>query len=210
MITWANKFLFYRPSAKRNSSSDEKSYYRDLITAGYDNSKENEILQKHGFTKDTALSTNKDKVYVNPNGRAYVIYKGTNPFDINDLKTDGALLFGLHKNTSRFQDARKLAKEVKLKYGDDSVAVGHSLGGALAEDSGLNTRITYNKGVGFGDIGKQIRRGQHDYRTSEDIISVLSTTQKYGNRAKSDSGARYQEMRTYQDPVSSHLVYFLK
>jgi hypothetical protein len=101
---------------------------------------------------------------------------------------------------------------VKQKYGDDNVtAIGHSLGGSLAEASGIKNRVTFNKGVGLGGIGKQIRRGQTDYRTKGDWVSLLSKTQKYDNKSHKPSGAYHEDLNTNAiDPLSAHALSTLR
>ena len=57
---------------------------------------------------------------------------------------------------------------------------GHSLGGALGQESNAHGRVvTSNKGAGLGDIGKTIGKNQTDYRNAFDVVSLLSTTQNH-------------------------------
>ena len=140
---------------------NHKKFTRDLLKVGYaKNSKEErKRLHQLGMTKDTSLSQRKDKVYVDKNGKAYIVYRGTNPTDVRDLATDAAIAVGLGRFTPRFKNGKRLARKVKEKYGDQNVAAyGHSLGGALATESGVDERVTYNKAVALGGIGKQMRR----------------------------------------------------
>lgn len=184
-----------------------KNQIKDLINTGYASPRsEKQMLSKLGLTKDTSLSNGKDKVYVDKKGKASVVYKGTNPLDPRDLLTDAALLVGLEKYTPRFQNAKKLADKAKQKYGTNNVSgVGHSLGGSLAESSGLKERYTYNKGVGLGGIGKQMRRGEHDYRAPNDIVSVLAKTQSYKNKNGGKSGSEIITTKSQAaDPLSAH------
>jgi len=84
---------------------------------------------------------------------------------VNDLATDLAIGVGLGRFTPRFKNGKRLARKVENKYGRENVAAyGHSLGGALATESGVDERLTYNKAAGIGGLGKQKRRGQTDYR----------------------------------------------
>ena len=51
--------------------------------------------------------------------------------------------------------------------------------------SNANTKgkiTTFNKGAGMGDLLKQISSNQTDIRTSGDIVSALSTTQRGKNK----------------------------
>ena len=173
---------------------DEKSFARDLIDAAYHphgSKEEKVILEKHQLEHDSELSNirnrstskGKDRVYKHKqHKKAYVVYAGTQ--DSKDAATDLALATGKEDFTPRFKNAKKLGKQVKMKYGDDNVtAIGHSLGGALAEKSGLSNIITYNRGIGLNGLGKTVQRGTH-YRTGKDPISLLSRTQKYTHSSK--------------------------
>jgi len=198
----------------RETSSQRKAKFRRLLSAGYESNakREQERLEAEGYVKDHSLSTKKDKVYYSPyDKKAYVVYKGTNPTDIRDLATDAALAVGVGRFTPRFKRAKRIAKKAASKYGSEhTVAVGHSLGGSLATESGLKHRVTFNKGVGIGGIGKQMRRGQEDYRTSHDVVSALSSFSKYGNKSKTSSGASQQTLRSTPNPLAAHALMQLK
>ena len=184
-----------------------KKFTRDLLKVGYskNSNEESNRLKQLGMTKDHSLSQRKDKVYVDKNGKAYIVYKGTNPRDIRDLATDAAIGLGLGRFTPRFKNGKRLARKVKAKYGDQNTAAyGHSLGGALATESGVNERVTYNKAVGLGGIGKQMRRGQKDYRNKNDIISLGSQFSKYKNKKGEDGGTHNERVETGGGLFSAH------
>jgi hypothetical protein len=65
-------------------------------------------------------------------------------------------------------------------------AVGHSLGGTLAQDTkGSDKQITFNKGTTLHDVlYKQRPKTQTDYRKTGDVISVLSHVQPGANKVK--------------------------
>lgn len=162
-------------------------------------------MKQLGLTKDTSLSQKKDRVYIDENGKAHIVYRGTNPLDIRDLATDAAIAVGLGRYTPRFRNGKRLARRVEEKYGDDNVtAYGHSLGGALATESGVKERVTYNKAVGVGGIGKQMRRGQIDYRHKNDLASALSDFSKYKNKSGEDGGARNDRINSPGNFISAH------
>lgn len=168
---------------------NEKEFARELIDAAYHphgSREERTILDKHQLEHDLELSNlknrstskGKDRVYKHKQDKkAYIVYAGTQ--DSKDAATDLALATGKEDFTPRFKNAKKLGKQAKMKYGDENVtAIGHSLGGALAEKSGLRNIITYNRGIGLNGVGKTVQHGTH-YRTGKDPISLLSRTQKY-------------------------------
>jgi len=193
-----------------------KPTFRNLMTVGYESNhkKENDRLDDMGYQKDESLSQKKNKVYVHKKtGKAYVVYNGTNPKDVRDLATDTAIAVGLGRFTPRFREAKRLAKKAKTKYGEkNTAALGHSLGGALATESGLNERITFNKAVGVGGIGKRLQRGQTDYRTEGDVVSLLSKTSKYGNKTPSKNAGTYQETIASRtaNPLEAHALQTLR
>lgn len=160
----------------------------DMLHAGYtkDPVEENHRLSKLGYEKDMELSQKKDRVYVHRDTKhAYVVHQGTNPLDPADLATDVALGLGAQKYTPRFRKAKRLTAKTQKKYGkDNTTALGHSLGGAIASESGAEKRITYNRGVGLGHVGRQTKKGQVDYRTSGDAVSLLSKTTRYDKGAE--------------------------
>ena len=173
---------------------NEKEFARDLIDAGYHphgSKEEKDILDRHELEHDSDISNinnrstsgGKDRVYKHKqHKKAYIVYAGTQ--DSKDAATDFALAAGKEDLTPRFKNAKKLGKQTKMKYGDENVtAIGHSLGGALAEKSGVSNVITYNRGIGLNGLGKTVQRGTH-YRTGKDPISILSKTQKYKSSSK--------------------------
>ena len=102
------------------------------------------VLASQGLKLDTSLSGQRAKVYVDDQGLATVAYRGTN--NKKDVITDGLIMAGLGRYTNRVKHSKKVMKEAQNKYGDNTRAVGHSLGGYLAENSGAKGRVTtYNK-----------------------------------------------------------------
>jgi hypothetical protein len=173
-------------------STQQRQFAKDLIDAGYKkygSEDENQILRKHNLSRDESLSNDKNRVYKdNTSGKAYVLYPGTK--DTRDIGTDiaiglGGLFNPIQNLTPRYREAKRVASKVKSKYGSDKVtAIGHSLGGGLAASSGIQKRITYNKAVGLSDLWKPVSKGQLDYRTKKDPVSILSYFQRYAKGAK--------------------------
>ena len=127
------------------NSKDQRAFTKDLIDAGYKaqgSEEENQILRKHNLSKDDSLSNDKNRVYKdNTTGKAFVLYTGTK--DKKDIVTDIAISLGglcnpIQNLTQRYREAKRVATKVKNKYGADQVtAIGHSLGGGLAANSGI-------------------------------------------------------------------------
>ena len=96
-----------------------------------------------------------------------------------------------------------------MKYGDENVtAIGHSLGGALAEKSGIQNVITYNRGIGYNGLGKTVQQGTH-YRTGNDAVSILSKTQKYKGSSKNITLPSAKQ-KGFKGLLYSHKADFLK
>ena len=92
----------------------------------------------------------------------------------------------IQKEEDNFQKlikAEKLAKDVESKYGQPADTYGHSLGSYRSEKANTGGKIyTYNRAVGFKDIGKKLPDRHTDIRTSKDVVSLLSLTQRGGTR----------------------------
>lgn len=158
-----------------------RDQYKSLIDASYQGTNAGaETAAKQGFTMDRELSNRKQKVYTDANKNPHVVFTGTRT--LGDVVTDAALAVGLGRFTQRFADSKKIVQKVKQKYGKDVTASGHSLGGSLAEYSGAKKVITFDKGVGLGDIGKRIKKNQTDIRTTTDPVSLLALTQHGGRK----------------------------
>ena len=115
------------------------------LSASYlKNDKAEQELKKSGYTLDKELSGKRAKVYTDINGQPTIAYRGTQNW--HDVITDFAIPLGLAQHTKRMAHSKTLAKKVEEKYGQSANAVGHSLGGYLAENSGAHGNIaTFNK-----------------------------------------------------------------
>jgi hypothetical protein len=160
----------------------KKSQYRndlkDLVKASYQSQRDAKILLGDRYSPDTALSSMNTKVFVdNKTKKPVILHRGT--VTAGDVFNDGLLAVGLGRFSGRNKQAKRLTKKVEAKYNAPATAIGHSLGGWLAERSGnKGDTLTYNKAVGLGDIGtKKNSNRQFDVRTKGDIVSGLGFTQ---------------------------------
>jgi hypothetical protein len=161
---------------------NDRKLIRPILDASYQPKKlAAKTLAKSGYTLDKKLSTNESKVFVDSQGNPNIAFRGSKT--VKDFLFSDALVgLGGSRLDPRFTEAKALTKRVETKYGKPADVFGHSLGGTLAEASGAKGNITtFNKGVGYGDIGKTIPKNQTDIRTKADVVSLLSLTQKYGN-----------------------------
>lgn len=130
-----------------------------------------------GYTLDEDLSSANTRVLRdNQTGGPVVVHRGS--ATLGDWVQDGAIASGHGYLTPRYWKARSVTSKAEKKYGQPAEAVGHSLGGWLAENSGAKGSIqTYNKIVAKADMFKPVASNQTDYRTSKDVVSALAPTQ---------------------------------
>jgi hypothetical protein len=154
------------------------------IDASYkDNETAKRMLSKQGFSLDEQLSGQRAKVFVDGIGKPHVVFRGTS--NKHDMITDALIARGWGNKTNRVKHSKKVMKEVETKYNQPGNAIGHSLGGYLAQNSGAKGKITtYNKastGV------RNNNPNQTDIRTDKDIISILTRKDKNNVTLKSKS-----------------------
>lgn len=153
---------------------------KELLSASYGNTKAVNELSKQGYTKDKELSGQRTQVYKDETGKATVVHRGTK--GLKDIGTDLYISLGGNiKNTDRYKHSKMISDKARDKYGNIT-NIGHSLGGKLAETTGQkqDNIITYNKATVLTDIGKRRKANQTDIRHKNDIVSLISTTQKGG------------------------------
>jgi len=160
-----------------------------------------EKLKHYGYDYDHELSRMDTKVLVK-DGKPIIVHRGSKT--ARDWLDDGLLAFGLEKYSKRFQDAKEITKKAEEKYNKSADTVGHSLGGSLAEKSGANGNIiTYNKGVGLGDIGtKKNSNRQLDVRAEGDIVSLLGNTQNSNKEIVKNKG--YNPLSYLHNAFNAH------
>jgi len=133
-------------------------------------------LQPYGYKLDTALSTQQNKVFVQPESKKMVFTtSGTDPTSIRDLTTDAYLAFlgraGLQQ-TSRYKESKAVLEKARKKYkGYKKTLAGHSLGKTIV--SNLANPNEQVKGFGTGS-GFFSQGGGESYRTFYDPFSYTS------------------------------------
>jgi len=168
---------------------NDRKFIRPILEASYQPKKlASKTLAKLGYTIDKKLSTNESKVFVDSMGNPNIVFRGSKTAK-DWLISDPLLAVGASRFDPRFKEAKALTKTVETKYGKPADVFGHSLAGAIAEASGAKGNITtFNKGVGYADIGKSIPKNQTDIRTAADVVSALSLTQKYNGNQETIKG----------------------
>jgi hypothetical protein len=160
-----------------------------MLRGSYDPSIDKINSKSQNVTKDKSLSSKRVSVYVdNDTARAYVVHRGTS--NLRDWGTD--ILMGLgYEGGNRFKHSQKVQQKAERKYGNkNTVTVGHSLGGRLAEKYGKNSSqiITYNKAAVprsvIASYLNPLPSKQTDIRTRIDPVSFLSRYQRTVNPIK--------------------------
>lgn len=177
---------------------NDRKLIRPILEASYQPKKlAAKTLSKQGYTLDKKLSTNESKVFIDSAGNPNIAFRGSKTAK-DFLFSDPLLAIGASKFDPRFKEAKSLTKQVEKKYGKPADVFGHSLGGTISEKSGASGNIyTFNKGTGIGDIGRTIPKKQTDIRTSNDLVSALSLTQKYKN-------GQQETIKGSLNPIASH------
>jgi hypothetical protein len=135
-----------------------------------------------GYKLDKRFSSADTRVYSHKTKGPTVVHRGTN--NASDWKDNALVAVGLGHLGQRHKKAKRITAMVEHAYRKPANAIGHSLGGRLAETSGANGQITtYNKAAGLGDLFKKTGSNQLDVRTARDAVSALAVTQRGGQRA---------------------------
>lgn len=157
----------------------------NLLKASYLSGHEHraKLLKKLGYDYRKDLSGGKHVTAIQQStGKPVVIYRGS--ADMRDWRFNAKyaasrfLGVGNSKNMTRARRAQRDMQKVQQATGrDDIVALGHSLGGFLAQRSGApGGVITYNK-YSLGDDEPSKR--QKDFRAKGDIASLFRKRNKY-------------------------------
>jgi len=172
---------------------------KDLLKASYATQKDAEaMLKPKGYTYDPSLSSITDKVFLDQYGNPLVLHRGSKRVVEDWFQSNLPLAVGLEQYSPRFQKGKEVVQKVREKYpGKTITSASHSLGGSIGERSGADKVITFNKGVGLGDIGKNIPGSQTDIRTKYDIPSILSAYQTGGTKI---------EIPGSINPITTHVV----
>lgn len=160
--------LVYQAPSKRRAIINESEY-------------KNELTLHNDLNLDHFAS-----VTHQPSQTLYNLHRGTTNFF--DVQTDLDLAFGNLAQTTRFRSSEKLSQWGVYEHGDDKkiVELGHSLGGALAEEIALKHNrhsVALNMGTTPFKSYKSVDRSKHKhYRTTGDPISMFDPRAK--NRFK--------------------------
>jgi hypothetical protein len=134
-------------------------------------------LDPFGYKLDTALSTQQNKVFIQPQSKKLVFTTaGTNPFSPRDITTDAYLAFlgraGL-QSTSRYKESEAVLKAAREKYPTyKKTLTAHSLGSSIISNLAKSNEQVRGFGTGSGLFSQgQVGTG---YRTAYDPFSYSS------------------------------------
>jgi len=137
-----------------------------------------------GYIINRELSDNEGLVYETPEGKVEIAYRGTNPKNLEDLKTDARIAFGYEENSPQFERAETQIEGVQDFYGKlpDHYS-GFSLGG--------------NKSMTFGQ----------KYNTPSTSFNPFVGKNLYKTPASQTTPAEQNIWRTLNDPASFGLAF---
>ncbi len=142
-----------------------------------------------GYSIDAPLSDSRVKVYTkNGSNDKNVIVTHRGSVGLDDWWDNAKYMtMGKVKGTKTYELHRARHKAAIDKYGAKNIiAIGHSRAGLylqeLQKEFPIKENITYNKATGFSDIGRQNTTNQTDVRVGNDVVSLLSGTQKNPNK----------------------------
>ena len=176
--------MFNRFSPIKNIKSNPKSGQLDLhdVLKNSYSSKHKENM--NGYKLDKELSNHNQQVYYNPDHKKLVVsVAGTH--NLRDWGTDIYLGLGKLKDTNRYKEAKSVYDKAKNKYNPmQSMAVGHSLGGTIANYIASGNDKAYGLDSGY-TIGQTSRNNSKQFRSSGDVVSALGANQRNMTTLKS-------------------------
>ena len=180
--------------------------FQDILKASYlPQRKAEELMAKKGYGYDKELSTMSHKVFVSPSGQPIISNRGSVTAKDWLYEDTNAALGGIFGKTEKVKTTQQLAKATQEKYNVAPTFSSHSLGAYLNEQGAKATPgsqvYNYNKAAGIPSAFYSTPKSQHDYRTSLDLPSALSSYQ---------GGGQHTTLKGSWNPFASHDLKYLK
>lgn len=162
----------------------EQHKYARMASAAYTPNRTKYLFENmdelKGFELDSELSAKKHSVFHNSTtGETVISYKGTDPKNFDDLKTDMVVASMFNENnTKRFKKSEQVYLDTVEKYGKVDATTGHSLGGDIALFVARKHDIpsyTFNPAISFQKAFQTNPKNtskQYIFRTKNDAVSV--------------------------------------
>tara|TARA_R100001509_G_scaffold161552_1_gene131059 strand:- start:3581 stop:6010 length:2430 start_codon:yes stop_codon:yes gene_type:complete len=132
------------------------------------------LIQKNNPYKiDGELSNNEALVVINKEGKPEMAFRGTDKANLEDIKTDAAILFGREADTQQFKEADDLIQKVNEKYGMlPEHYTGFSLGGAKSLHFGQKYNTPTTNLNPF--MGKNLTKNIHNTSQIQKVIRTVN------------------------------------
>lgn len=170
---------------------------QEILNLSYaDREKQKREMAKRGYNYDSMLSNGNTQIYYNPRENK-LLNTVTGTHNLSDWGTDAYLAMGHLKDTTRYKEADRALKEAKRKYGvNNAIVAGHSLGGSIASQIASKNDKAFALDAGY-TIGQKTRSygGNHqNYRTSGDVVSLLSGNAKHMKTLENPHGSGLSQL----------------
>ena len=156
---------------------DDLNFHDVLKNSYLSKDKQKDAFKNNGYEYDSELSNDNQQVYYNGNKKK-LLYSIAGTHNLSDVGTDAYMAFGNLKGTNRYIEAESNLKKAKDKYKPNETSIaGHSIGGNIGQYiAGKDDKVfSYDKA---STIGTPTRDNETSYRTSGDLVSVLSSQNK--------------------------------
>ena len=167
---------------------------RDITEIHYDvDTKPKKVYKKAKKLGYEVKSLSRGVAHFEKDGQHFVTVKGTNPLNLDDLKSDASIGLGTTKTDAQFKKRRKAIKKIykSIPNNESITLTGHSLGGsivtsAMAKSKSIRDRTdkahTFNTGYTKAfhkelrkDLSKEDRDELNDkithHRINNDVVS---------------------------------------
>lgn len=180
--------------------------FQDILRASYlPQRKAEELMAKKGYGYDKDLSTMSSKVFISPTGQPIISNRGSVRLSDWLYEDPNAMIGGIFGKTEKVKNVQQLAKATQDKYNVAPTYASHSLGAYLNEQGAKATPksevYSYNKAAGIPSVFYSTPKTYHDYRTSLDIPSALSSYQ---------GGGSHTTLKGSWSPFDSHDLKYLE
>ena len=184
-----------------------KSKFAKISRLAYetDSKKQRELARNLGYKIDNEFSNQYHTVLIDEKNKDVIIsFRGTNPTDLRDIKTDINIFKNSKEKDERFNEAVEIFDKVKNEYSDYKFSsTGHSLGGGLSiylnEKRGIDSYV-FNPGSSPLIREKKVNNNVVIYRNSDDIISS-----GYNTKENKDNIIEIKNERNYLEYLNSFL-----